>query len=198
MEPKKKRSNRKTSGNGQSFLSPQNTLCAEIPFSPFKISPSQSVSGQSASLTIATPTGRPWVKPRKYTEVSVMERIINDYFNLCDVNETPYTVEGIAMALKMSTESLRQYGTEEEHAPFHELVRSAKLKVQAKRVELMQSGKMNPIVGIFLLSNNSKQDYTRADVPKLNGMDEGEVRSFLIELVQPAPAENEQGNEQGG
>lgn len=140
----------------------------------------------TTDVTIPVKTVRPLVKTRKYTDPVEMEKAMNQYFNDCDVEDTPYTIEGLALACGFScTESLRLYGTDERYKPFHDLVKSAKLIVQKQRVEAMQNGKMNAIAGIFLLVNGHKTDYKQKP-----DFDEGEVAKVLQGFRYVTPSKN--------
>lgn len=142
----------------------------------------------SKELTLRIPA-RAFVKPKAYTDPHKMEQVINKYFDDCDADDRYYTIEGLALSLGFSnTQTLLNYQTLEGYEPFHDLVKSAKLKIQMQRVENMQKGKLNAIVGIFLLVNGHKTDYKNK--PDMS-QGEQEVKSFLIEYTKPV-----EGNEQ--
>lgn len=134
----------------------------------------------------SVPTVRPLVKTKKYTDPIEMEKAINKYFNDCDAEERPYTIEGLALACGFScTETLRNYGQDEGYEAFHDLVKSAKLVVQKQRVEAMQNGKLNAIAGIFLLVNGHKTDYKREP-----GFDEESIGKVLQGFRYVPPVKN--------
>lgn len=132
------------------------------------------------------PSVRPFVKTKRYTDPVDMEKAINKYFNDCDAEGRPYTVEGLALACGFScTETLRRYGQDEGYEAFHDLVKSAKLIVQKQRVEAMQNGKLNAIAGIFLLVNGHKTDYKREP-----GFDEEAAGKLLQGFRYVPPVKN--------
>jgi hypothetical protein len=142
----------------------------------------------SREITLRIPV-RAFVRPKVYTDPNQMEKVINKYFDDCDADDRYYTIEGLALACGFSnTQSLMNYQQADGYEMFHDLVRSAKLKIQMQRVENMQKGKLNVIAGIFLLVNGHKTDYKQK--PDMTGENAEEVKSFLIEYTKP-----EEGNE---
>lgn len=99
-------------------------------------------------------------KPPKYTCVEDMESDIESYFQNCDANNIPYTIAGLASSLnEMCTETLRLYSHKDE---YFATIKKAKQKCESSLVEQSLTGKVNPIVGMFLLKCNfgykDKQD----------------------------------------
>lgn len=107
-------------------------------------------------------------RPKKYPCVEDMQNKIDEYFNRCDEDELPYTVEGLAYALDLDRKSLLNYSKDQE---FFHTIKRAKEKVLYRLSELSLAGKLNSSVTIFNLKNNYnytdkqeiKQDIT-ADV----------------------------------
>ena len=66
-------------------------------------------------------------RPKKYTEVEIMEQKIKKYFLECDAKNEPYTVTGLCLALDITRETLREYLKDEQ---FSDTIKKAKLKVE--------------------------------------------------------------------
>ena len=66
-------------------------------------------------------------RPRKYTEVEVMQQKIDKYFKECEIKNEPYTVTGLCLALDITRETLREYLKDEQ---FSDTIKKAKLKVE--------------------------------------------------------------------
>jgi hypothetical protein len=148
---------------------------------------------QVAVVNISVPV-RTLIKPKKYASPELMLPAIEGYFNTCDRDGRKYTVEGLALALGfVSTEGLRTYGTDEGYSQFHDLIKSAKLKIQMQRVEDLQSGNLNPLAAIFLLANCHKADYKRD--PDSKALEAGKIESFLFDYEKPKEDNDKAGNE---
>ena len=48
-------------------------------------------------------------RPKKYTEVEIMQQKINEYFKKCDKDNEPYTVTGLCLALDICRDTLLEY-----------------------------------------------------------------------------------------
>lgn len=66
-------------------------------------------------------------RPKKYTEVEIMQQKINKYFEECNKNNEPYTITGLCIALDITRETLREYLKNEQ---FSDTIKKAKLKVE--------------------------------------------------------------------
>ena len=66
-------------------------------------------------------------RPKKYTEVEMMQKKINKYFNECDEKNEPYTVTGLCLALNICRDTLSEYAKNQE---FSDTIKKAKLKVE--------------------------------------------------------------------
>jgi len=109
-------------------------------------------------------------RPRKFSSPEQMQGTIDAYFALCDIRtrqvvtgppanrkvETvtspePYTVQGLAVALGLTTEGLREYEAREE---FSGTIKSAKARIEANKVRHMLDGDGYGPGYIFDLKNN--------------------------------------------
>lgn len=66
-------------------------------------------------------------RPKKYTEVEIMQQKINKYFEECNKDNEPYTVTGLCLALNICRDTLAEYAKKEE---FSDTIKKAKLKVE--------------------------------------------------------------------
>ena len=95
-------------------------------------------------------------RPRKYKTVKELEEKIENYFNTCDIENRPYTVTGLAIALDMSRKMLLEYcdRVDENGDSFRNSIKKAKDRCEAKIEEGLLSGKYNATGAIFNLKNN--------------------------------------------
>jgi hypothetical protein len=92
-------------------------------------------------------------RPRKYTDLDLFQKKIDEYFDECDEKKLPYTMGGLGIALNLSREHLLKY--EDERQGFSEAIKRARETIQ-NRVELMLvDGRQNITGAIFWLKNNA-------------------------------------------
>ena len=124
------------------------------------------------------------VKPKKYEDPEEMKAVVDAYFAWADKEKNPYTVEGLTLALGFkSTVTLFNYEKEEGYEQFHDLVRMAKLQIQNQRVEKLARGGNNQAGLIFLLANNSPDEYKRD--PALVNIDNRMIQLDGFKLIPP-------------
>lgn len=88
-------------------------------------------------------------RPLKFDSVEVMQEAIDAYFDKCDKENIPYTTSGLAMALNVCTETIRNYENKDK---FFATVKAAKQRVE-NHLEKHLYG--NNVTGaIFNLKNN--------------------------------------------
>lgn len=103
-------------------------------------------------------------RPKLYSSVENMKKIIDEYFRKCDENEKPYTMSGLAYALDMDRRSLLNYSKDEKFFP---TIKKAREKVEQQLEENALMGKANATFTIFNLKNNyGWQDKTEVQVNK--------------------------------
>ena len=90
-------------------------------------------------------------RPKLYTSIEDMQKIIDKYFEMCDEKEKPYTMSGLAYALDMDRRSLLNYSKDEKFFP---TIKKAKEKVEQQLEENALMGKANSTFTIFNLKNN--------------------------------------------
>ena len=90
-------------------------------------------------------------RPKLYSSVEDMQKIIDEYFIICDEKEKPYTMSGLAYALDMDRKSLLNYSKDEQFFP---TIKKAKEKVEQQLEENALMGKGNATFTIFNLKNN--------------------------------------------
>ena len=74
-------------------------------------------------------TKNPVGRPRKYKNVEELQKLIDEYFSICDETRRPYTITGLALFLDMDRKSLLRYEKEYEDEFCHTITR-AKERVQ--------------------------------------------------------------------
>ena len=89
-------------------------------------------------------------RPKKYTEVEIMQQKINKYFKECDKKGEPYTITGLALALDLDRKSINNYAKDSEFFP---TIKKAKLKVENCLEKYLIAGG-NATGTIFNLKNN--------------------------------------------
>ena len=114
-------------------------------------------------------------RPRKYSTVAEMQEGIETYFARCDARVVedvtkrgdivnvkkpePYTVQGLAVALDLTTKGLLDY---EEREEFSSTIKRARARIEANKVRHMLDGDGYGAGYIFDLKNNhgwrDKQD----------------------------------------
>jgi hypothetical protein len=66
-------------------------------------------------------------RPLKFASKEILQALIDAYFALCDKDNVPYTITGLALALDTSRETLSNY---EKKAEFFDTVKRAKTRVE--------------------------------------------------------------------
>ena len=85
-------------------------------------------------------------RPPKYTKVEEMQEKIDEYFLQCDIDNEPYTVTGLGLALGMSRQDLINYRKKDE---FFDTIKKAKMKVEEYCEVLLKDGRSACIVEIL-------------------------------------------------
>ena len=94
--------------------------------------------------------GHPGGRPPKWESVEQLEKLLNDYFALCDESKRPYTVTGLALALDTNRQTLVNYEKKDE---FFDTIKRAKMKCENyAEEELFRTSQVAGI--IFNLKNN--------------------------------------------
>jgi len=99
-------------------------------------------------------------RPPKFTDEKQMQAAIDKYFTQCEEKKTPLTISGLAIALDMTTQSLRNY---EKTSRFFGTINRAKQFVENYIEQALISG--GAATGpIFWLKNNAGwRDRTETD-----------------------------------
>lgn len=89
------------------------------------------------------------------TDADVQQRIY-DYFDWCIETDSKPSVAALATALGIDRRTLWEWEVGKIYAGTHraELIKHAKSIMAAMMEEMMQTGKINPVVGIFFLKNH--------------------------------------------
>jgi len=115
----------------------------------------------------------------KYSAVEEMQQKIDAYFAECEAKEKPPTISGLALALDMTTQGLREYSAKDQ---FSATVRKAKQRVEVALEERL--GGQAATGSIFNLKCNfgwrDKQEF------EITGANGGPMETVTrIELVAP-------------
>ena len=90
-------------------------------------------------------------RPKKYTDVEIMQEKIEEYFSYADKGEHIDTVEGLAYWLDMDRESILNYEKDEQ---FFGTIKKAKARILSSLQEMAATGGYNATMAIFNLKNN--------------------------------------------
>jgi hypothetical protein len=106
-------------------------------------------------MTAKKGTGR----PLKFTTVEDLEKQCNDYFEKMDTEKRPYTVSGLALALKTSRNTLLDY---EERTDYSNTIKEAKDKVLNYAEERLYGDKQ--VAGVIFNMKNNFGDTDKLDI----------------------------------
>ncbi len=100
-------------------------------------------------------------RPKKYTEVDIMQQKIDSYFKACDEKHMPYTMSGLALALDMDRKSLLNYSKDDK---FFLTIKKARNRVEKFAEERLFFPNATGV--IFNLKNNfgweDKQEFSHS------------------------------------
>ncbi|MBR6688795.1 MAG: DNA-packaging protein [Clostridia bacterium] len=89
-------------------------------------------------------------RPPKYKTKEEIQEKIDEYFKMCKLNNKPYTITGLGLALDMSRQDLINYSKKDE---FFDTIKRAKMRVENYLEErLINDSSATGI--IFNLKNN--------------------------------------------
>lgn len=127
-------------------------------------------------------------RPRKFKTVAAMEKKIEAYFKKCDARTVstvvtkgkgkvlvkvpkpePYTIQGLAIYLDLTTEGLREYSKKDD---FSATVKNARARIEANKVTHMLDGDGYGPGYIFDLKNN----FGWKDKKEISGPDDGPIQ----------------------
>lgn len=108
-------------------------------------------------------------RPPKYKTVEQLQKKIKEYFETCDNEDRPYTVMGLALALNLTRQGLREYANKGE---FSDTIKEARGIVERQVEERLFSN--CPTGAIFWLKNNAETPYRDKQELEHTGKD-GEV-----------------------
>jgi len=97
-------------------------------------------------------------RPLKFASLPKLRAAIDAYFAKCDKTKEPYTITGLALALKTSRETLMNY---EKREQFFDTIKEAKVKVENYAEKKLFAG--NPAGPIFSLKNFGWTDKQQVD-----------------------------------
>ena len=98
------------------------------------------------------PAGRPF-GTFKYDSLEELEKGIEEYFSKQDINEKPYTLEGLALALNISAKTLYNYSENPKYLPTISRARERCLNYASERLY----DKNGTNGAKFYMTNNSER-----------------------------------------
>lgn len=128
----------------------------------------------------------------KYRDPEEVQRLVDEYFTMCDENKRPYTITGLGMVLDTTRDILLNYENE-VHASLDEekakqisnTIKKAKKKIHNYAEEYLFQGK-NQIGCIFNLKNNwswaDKQEIITTTKYDMSGLTKEELESELNKI----------------
>ncbi len=117
-------------------------------------------------------------RPLKFKSVTKLQEKIDEYFDKCDLEGTPYLIVGLALYLDISRNTLIQYQVREK---FQDTVKRAKERVEAS---YEQSLRTNGRAGdIFGLKNFGWQDKQQIDVNDVSDLSKEQLQAKLDHLL---------------
>lgn len=90
-------------------------------------------------------------RPKLFKSKIDLEKKIDEYFNICDLKEEPYTVTGLALMLDIDRKTLNNYSKNEEYFP---TIKKAKLKIENDLEKRLLTANGVTTGVIFNLKNN--------------------------------------------
>jgi len=100
----------------------------------------------------------PGGRPPKYETDEQLSVMVDDFFDECDLNEEPYTITGLGLAIGLDRHQLISYGKKEE---FYHTVKKAKQKCENFAEKRLFTGQ--PTGAIFALKNYGWKDQQQID-----------------------------------
>lgn len=89
-------------------------------------------------------------QPMKWDNPEKLSKMIVDYFEECKERKVAYTMPGLAVALGVATETIRNYARRDE---FFSIIKQARQYVEQYANEYLMSGSP-PVGALFLLKNH--------------------------------------------
>lgn len=91
-------------------------------------------------------------RPRKYSNVIELQKLIDEYFEFCDLKNRPYTITGLALWLDMDRKGLLRYEKDYEDEFCHAITRAKERVQEFVECCLFRKGIAQGV--IFNLKNN--------------------------------------------
>jgi hypothetical protein len=148
---------------------------------PLDLEPGDNTKYLTLAMTVMN------LPPIDIADVNQVKSRINEYLNLCSVNDIKPTVKGFCNALKISRTTLFDWKRGKWRGDSHQAVIIEAYDLLEELWEnYMQNGKINPVSGIFLGKNNfgyqDKQEYVVT--PNVN-----EVEAVDAKIIEEKYAE---------
>jgi len=90
-------------------------------------------------------------RPKLWSDPKELEKLIDDYFIMCDEKGKPYTMSGLALAIGCDRRTLINYGNDED---FFLTIKKARDRVENFAEEKLYDRNVPTVGVIFNLKNN--------------------------------------------
>ena len=121
----------------------------------------------------------PGGRPLKFKSAKKIKEKAEEYFNLCDKEERPYGIVGLAVYLETTRETLIDYQGRKE---FSDTIKELKQRCQASVEKLMLSGKAQA-GAIFWMKNHGWHDKQQLEVNDISELSEEQLKAKLASLL---------------
>lgn len=113
--------------------------------------------------------------PIDTTDPKQVEQRTDEYFKLCVIHEMKPGMAGWALALGVTSETLRTWGKGEHRNDGRSAtIKRGKALLEALWEQYMLNGKINPVTGIFIAKNNyGYRDVQEVEVTPANPLRDG-------------------------
>ena len=118
-------------------------------------------------------------QPLKYRSVTALIKMMDDYFDDCDIKKIPYTITGLCQSIGTTRKTLCEY---EKRDKYVNAIKKAKARVEQYVETLMLSGKAQPGT-IFWMKNHGWQDRQQVDVNDVTDLSEDQLRAKLSHIM---------------
>lgn len=93
-------------------------------------------------------------RPKKYETQELLQAKIEEYYQECEREDLPLTIEGLSDHLDVDRVTLLNYGKEEGYEEFFSTIKKAKNKILRYKMEKALKSESNTPVAIFDFKNN--------------------------------------------
>lgn len=118
-----------------------------------------------------------------------VEQRVNDYFQFCADHEKRPTVEGLALALHTTRQTLFNWENKQDERG--EIIRMAKSMLNALLIDWSMTGALNPVTMIFLSKNNFQyRDSVQVEAMRIGEESLPSRETIIADLQETIASEN--------